>query len=142
LPFKSGSVLRFADFLATQRLAVTKWGDGEHTCSCRAKLFVVEPHSRSIVPFAISGMRFAEVTSWYLTSSFGHLELGLHRVDDPQAQLDRVADRLLLVVVVRERDRGVAVADGDEPPSLIFFGCLPAPRRELRGPEPGRQESA
>ena len=26
--------------------------------------FVVEPHSRSIVPFCSSGMRFAEVTGW------------------------------------------------------------------------------
>ena len=34
---------------------------------------MVEPHSRSIVPFAISGMRLAEVTSWYLTSSLGIL---------------------------------------------------------------------
>src|SRR5713101_3327973 len=73
LPLKSGRVLRFADFFATQLLAVTKLVMVNHTCSCRAKLFVVEPHSRSIVPFAISGMRFAEVTSWYLTSSLGIL---------------------------------------------------------------------
>ena len=42
-----------------------------------------------------------------------HLQLGFDRVDDPVAQVHRVADRLLLVVVVGEGDRGVAVADGD-----------------------------
>ena len=64
LPFRSCSDLTFEDFFAIQRLAVTKWVCVNHTCSCRATLLVVEPHSRSIVPFAISGMRFAEVTSW------------------------------------------------------------------------------
>jgi len=54
-------------------LAVTKCVIVNHTCSWRARLLVVEPHSRSIVPFAISGMRFAEVTSWYLTSILGIL---------------------------------------------------------------------
>ncbi|MNC91792.1 hypothetical protein D3C83_81080 [compost metagenome] len=35
-----------------------------------------------------------------LDVDFGHLQLGLHGVDDAQAQVDRVTDRLLLVVVV------------------------------------------
>jgi len=48
-----------------------------HTSSAASRLFVVEPHSRSMVPFAISGMRFADVTSWYLTSSFGSLSSDL-----------------------------------------------------------------
>ena len=64
LPFRSCSVLSLADFFDTQRLAVTKWVMVNHTCSWRATLLVVEPHSRSMVPFAISGMRLAEVTSW------------------------------------------------------------------------------
>src|SRR5687767_15458422 len=37
----------------------------------------------------------------------------LFRSDDARAEIHGVADRLLLVVVVRERHRGVAVADGD-----------------------------
>src|SRR5215470_1714742 len=64
LPFRSASVLMFEDFFATQRFAVTKWVIVKDTSFWRAMLLVVEPHSRSIVPFAISGMRFAEVTSW------------------------------------------------------------------------------
>ena len=38
---------------------------------------MVEPHSRSIVPFAISGMRVAEVTGFSLTSSFWSLSSAL-----------------------------------------------------------------
>ena len=34
------------------------------------QLLVVEPHSMSTVPFCTRGMRFCEVTGWYLTSSF------------------------------------------------------------------------
>ena len=64
LPFRSASVFSFADFFDTQRLAVTKCVMVNQTCSWRAMLLVVEPHSRSMVPFAISGMRLAEVTSW------------------------------------------------------------------------------
>jgi len=40
-----------------------------------------------------------------------HLELGLDRIDDLHAKVHRVADRLLLVVEVRERDRRLAMAD-------------------------------
>jgi hypothetical protein len=35
----------------------------------RVALLVVEPHSMSTVPFCTSGMRFCEVTGWYLMSS-------------------------------------------------------------------------
>ena len=35
----------------------------------RAALLVVEPHSMSTVPFCTSGMRFCDVTGWYLMSS-------------------------------------------------------------------------
>ena len=48
------------------------------------------------------------------------LQVRLHRVDDLQADLHRVADRLLVVVEVGEGHRGVAVADGDRAVSLIF----------------------
>jgi hypothetical protein len=40
-------------------------------------------------------------------------ELGLDRVDDLHAEVHRVPDDLLLVVVVGERDRGVAVPERD-----------------------------
>src|SRR6185369_4926473 len=43
----------------------------------------------------------------------GEFELLLDRAHDAHADVDRVADRLLLVVVVGERDRRVAMADGD-----------------------------
>ncbi len=64
LPFRSLSVLMLDDFFATQRLAVTKCVLVKLTCFWRSRLFVVEPHSRSMVPLPISGMRLAEVTSW------------------------------------------------------------------------------
>src|SRR6185436_8402255 len=71
LPFRSFRVFRFDDFLDTQRLAGMKLVLVNETCCWRSMLFVVEPHSRSIVPLAISGMRLAEVTSWYFTSILG-----------------------------------------------------------------------
>src|SRR5260370_35435159 len=75
LPFRSLSDLSLADFLETQRFAVTKCVMVNDTSFWRARLLVVEPHSRSMVPFAMIGIRFAEVTSWYLVSSFGILRL-------------------------------------------------------------------
>ena len=55
LPLRSLSVLMFEDFFATQRLAVTKCVIVNHTCFWRSRLLVVEPHSRSMVPLAMSG---------------------------------------------------------------------------------------
>jgi hypothetical protein len=37
------------------------------TCLARSLLLVVEPHSMSMVPFCISGMRFCEVTDCVAT---------------------------------------------------------------------------
>src|SRR5215470_15260828 len=71
LLLRSSTVLRFADFFETKRLAVTKWVMVKDTCFCRSRLLVVEPHSRSMVPFAISGMRVAEVTGFSFTWRFG-----------------------------------------------------------------------
>src|SRR5215831_10692233 len=62
LPLRSSTVFRFADFFDTKRFAVTKWVMVNETCFCRSRLLVVEPHSRSTVPLAISGIRVAEVT--------------------------------------------------------------------------------
>src|ERR1700704_5625677 len=71
LPLRSSIELILLDFWETKRLAVRKWVLVKETCFWRSALLVVEPHSRSTVPLAISGIRLAEVTSWYLTSSFG-----------------------------------------------------------------------
>jgi hypothetical protein len=88
--------------LDTKRFAVTKWVMVKETCFSRSRLLVVEPHSRSTVPLAISGMR-----------ELGELELGFHCVDDPVAKVHGIADGLLLVVIVGERHRGFAVAQRD-----------------------------
>ncbi len=68
-PFRSSVLVRPLSFLATNRVAVRKWVLVKAACFCRSGLLVVEPHSRSIVPLAISGMRVAEVTGLNFTSS-------------------------------------------------------------------------
>ena len=73
LPLRSASLPMFDAFFATYRFAVTKWVMVNATCFWRSRLLVVEPHSRSMVPFAISGIRVAEVTGLSLTSRFGIL---------------------------------------------------------------------
>jgi hypothetical protein len=73
LPLRSSSFEMLEAFFATYRFAVTKCVIVKATCFWRSRLLVVEPHSRSIVPFAISGMRVAEVTGFSLTSIFGIL---------------------------------------------------------------------
>src|SRR5579871_3531033 len=45
---------------------------------------------------------------------FIELELFLHGLDDLQADIDGEADRLLVVVQIREGDRGIAVTDIDD----------------------------
>ena len=59
----------------------------------------------------------------------GHLELGLHRVDDLHAEVHRVADRLLLVVEVGKRDRRFAVAERNR---SRFLDLLERPGQLLR----------
>ena len=51
------------------RTSSTKVVTAKDTSFWRVALLVVEPHSMSTVPFCTSGMRFCEVTGWYLTSS-------------------------------------------------------------------------
>src|SRR6267143_1750490 len=77
LPLRSLRVLRFEAFLLTKRFAVTKWVIVNDTCFCRWRLLVVEPHSRSTVPFAINGIRVAEVTGFSLTWRLGILSSAL-----------------------------------------------------------------
>ena len=55
LPLRSSTVLKLAAFFDTNGSAVTKSVTVKATCFSRSRLFVVEPHSRSTVPFAIKG---------------------------------------------------------------------------------------
>src|SRR5438270_412106 len=64
LPLRLSSVGTLDVFLYAQRLAGMKYVLVKLTCCWRSRLLVVEPHSRSMVPLEISGMRLAEVTSW------------------------------------------------------------------------------
>src|ERR1700686_1238331 len=73
LPLRSSIEFILLDFFETKRLAVRKWVLVNQTCFWRSALLVVEPHSRSTVPFAISGMRVADVTGCSLTSRLGSL---------------------------------------------------------------------
>ena len=58
-----------------------------------------------------------------LDLEFGHLELGLDRIDDLQADIDAVADRTLFVVQVGERDRGIAMPDFHDAGVLDLLQC-------------------
>jgi hypothetical protein len=73
LPLRSSTVFRLLAFFDMNRLAVTKCVIVNATCFCRSRVLVVEPHSRSTVPLAISGMRVADVTGLSLTSSLSSL---------------------------------------------------------------------
>src|SRR3981081_4103493 len=73
LPLRSSIEFILLDFFETKRLAVRKWVFVNQTCFWRSALLVVEPHSRSTVPFALRGMRVAEVTGLSLTSGLSRL---------------------------------------------------------------------
>src|SRR5271165_2371314 len=66
LPFRSAIELMPLDFFVTYLDSDRKCAFVNDTCFARSALFVVEPHSRSTVPFAISGIRVEEVTATYL----------------------------------------------------------------------------
>ena len=55
--------------LLKMQLTQSKTDTAKATCFCRSILSVVEPHSRSVVPLAISGIRVAEVTGFITTLS-------------------------------------------------------------------------
>src|SRR5260221_10102447 len=71
LPLRSASFCSLADFFATQRVAVTKWGMGNQTCFSRSRVLVGEPHPGAMVPFATRGMGLAEVAGGLLVWEFG-----------------------------------------------------------------------
>ena len=56
-------------FLVAMRTSSTYSVGAKATSFWRVALLVVEPHSRSTVPFWTSGIRFCDVTGWYLVSS-------------------------------------------------------------------------
>jgi hypothetical protein len=99
------------------------------TCFCRSVVLVVEPHSRSTEPFWTSVMRFRG-DRHQLDVELGELQFGLDRIDRLEHHFLRVADDLLLVVVVRERDRRLPMPQGDDPGFLDLLqrtGQIPAP---------------
>src|SRR3954464_4839296 len=73
LPLRSATAFRLLAFFETKRFAVRKYVFVNATWFCRSRLFVVDPHSRSTVPLAISGIRVADVTGLSLTWRFGIL---------------------------------------------------------------------
>src|SRR5512144_1758417 len=77
LPFRSASVLMPEFFFTAAVTLITKYVGPNETCFWRSTLFVVEPHSMSIVPFCSSGMRFDEVTGCRLTLRSGILSSAL-----------------------------------------------------------------
>jgi hypothetical protein len=58
-------------FFVMRRVPITKIVSENAACCWRSRLFVVEPHSISTVPFCTSGMRFCEVTGMNLTFRLG-----------------------------------------------------------------------
>src|SRR5262245_49484810 len=58
-----------------------------------------------------------------LDLEFAELEVLLHRIDDLVAEVHGVADDLLLVVIVGERNRGFTVADRDRAGILDLLKC-------------------
>ena len=69
LPLRSLYDLILADFFTSSLVPVMKVTGAKATCFWRVSVLVVEPHSMSIVPLAISGMRVCGVTGLYLTVS-------------------------------------------------------------------------
>ena len=67
LPLRSSNLARFWFFFETKRFEVTKWVTENDTCCWRSVVFVVAPHSMSIVQLASNGIRFDELTGTRVT---------------------------------------------------------------------------
>src|SRR5215471_21586268 len=72
----------------------------------------------STVPLATSGMRVAEVTGLYLTFRSGMPNFAFTA---SFAQFDREADRLQLVVEIRQGQRALPITDGEDAGLLDLF---------------------
>src|ERR1700745_1226906 len=69
LPLRSPIELSFEDFFETKRVAARKGVWVTQPCFGRWALLVGEPHSRSMVPLANSGIRVDDVTGLSSTAS-------------------------------------------------------------------------
>ena len=67
------------------------------TCSSRDNVCVVEPHSMSMAPFMVAGMRVATSTLTQLIFSSVKTQLLLDAVGDALAQVYRIALRPVVV---------------------------------------------
>ena len=101
LPLRSGSAFILEAFFAIQRL-VRKWVIVNHLFLPVGLLVVDRTRGRSCRSPLRDSVRGSD--ELVLTSSFGIFSSFLTRIDDAQAQVDRVADRLLLVVVIGEQE--------------------------------------
>ena len=62
LPFKSAKSLIPESLAVNKRVPISKKPFEKATCFWRSSLLVVEPHSKSTVPFCTNGIRVCEVT--------------------------------------------------------------------------------
>lgn len=69
IAFSIGRSKLFDDFFVMVRLVVTNMVGAKVTVLCRSSLLVAESQLRSIVPFAISGIRVIAVTGSIVTLS-------------------------------------------------------------------------
>ncbi len=65
LSFRSGKSLIGPPFFTSRRVPTTKMVSEKAACFWRSRLLVVEPHSKSKVPFCNNGIRFCEVTDQF-----------------------------------------------------------------------------
>src|SRR5215469_4686796 len=108
LPRKSSALLMLPSVRTIHLNCGTKNVYENPTCCCRTVILAVEPHSMSTVPLATSGMRVAEVTGLYLTFRSGMPNFAFTA---SFAQFDREADRLQLVVEIRQGQRALPITD-------------------------------
>lgn len=64
-------------FFVMRRVPITKIVSENAACFWRSRLFVVEPHSMSTVPFCTSGIRFCDVTGMFFTCRLGRFSFFL-----------------------------------------------------------------
>ena len=93
----------------------------DHTCFCRSRVVGRRPALEvdRAVPHWRDSVRGSD--ELVLDVELRHLQLVLDRIDDAQAQVDSVADRLLLVVVIGEQIEASRCPMVIEPLSLTFL---------------------
>ena len=113
LPFRSSTVLQVGRLLRDEAVGGDEMGDGEG--DLLLPLEIVGGRAAFQIDRAVRHQRDARGGGHRveLDLELVELELLLHRIDDLVAQVHRVADDLLLVVVIGERHRRLAMPDGD-----------------------------